>query len=326
MRPTLPERVRRDGSRLAKHVQQLATRIEEPTLREAALQYPQAGGKLLRPALATMSCEAAGGEPTAADPLAASIELVHTFSLVHDDLMDHDEMRRGVPSVHAAHGESTSILAGDALFSLAFEALGELPETPPAIRIVSEVAQTARTLCEGQKLDMDFEDEWPDVGAYEAMIERKTAVLFACATGNAARLAGADDHVVEALTRFGHCLGMGFQIQDDLLDLVGDVEELGKPQGSDVQAGKKTHPLLEARERLEGEPRAHFEAIITGQAQAEDVAWVQERAEETGAIGASRDRAIGFFDQAEQALKTLPESPARQDLKQTLDWLRERDH
>jgi geranylgeranyl diphosphate synthase type I len=325
VRPTLPERVRREGTRLAKHVQQLVRRIEEPTLREAALQYPEAGGKLLRPALAAMSCEAAGGEPTMADPLAASVELVHTFSLVHDDLMDGDEMRRGVPSVHADHGESTSILAGDALFALAFEALGDLPETPPGVEVVGDVARTARTLCEGQRLDMSFEEDRPDVDRYESMIEKKTAVLFACATRNAALLGASDEHVVDTLSRFGWTLGMGFQIQDDLLDLVGDPEDLGKPQGSDVVAGKKTHPLLAARQRLEGEPRARFDAILTGEASREDVEWVLHVAEDTGALEASRQRAAGFFDQSQQALTTLPESPAREDLLETLAWLRERD-
>lgn len=322
-----PERVRREGSRLAKHVQQLVRRIEEPSLREAALTYPEAGGKLLRPALAAMSCEAAGGEPTAADPLAASIELVHTFSLVHDDLMDEDDVRRGVPSVHTAYDEPTSILAGDALFALAFESLGDLPETPPGVQVVADVARTARNLCEGQQVDMSFEADWPMVDRYESMIEKKTAVLFACSTENAARLAGGDEHTVETLARFGRSLGMGFQIQDDLLDLVGDTEALGKPQGSDVAAGKKTYPLIATRERLDGEPRNRFDAILEdGDPRRDDVEWVLHVAEDTGALEASRERARTFFDQAEDALFALPETPAREDLAETLTWLRERDH
>jgi geranylgeranyl diphosphate synthase type I len=323
---TRPERVRREGTRLAKHVQRLVRRVEEPELREAALQYPEAGGKLLRPALAAMSCEAAGGEPTAADPLAASVELVHTFSLLHDDLMDADEVRRGVDSVHVAYDEPTSILAGDALFALAFESLGDLPETPPGVQVVADVATTARHLCEGQRLDMSFEADRPTVDRYESMIEKKTAVLFACATRNAARLAGADDHTVETLDRFGRCLGMGFQVQDDLLDLVGDTHQLGKPQGSDIVAGKKTYPLIATRERLEGEPRNRFDAILEGEAPQEDVDWVLHVAEDTGAVDASRERAVDFFDQAGDALSTLPASPAREDLADTLDWLRQRDH
>jgi geranylgeranyl diphosphate synthase type I len=320
-----PERVRREGTRLAKRIERLVQRIDEDTLREAALQYPEAGGKHLRPALAAMSCEAAGGEPTAADPLAASVELVHTFSLVHDDLMDEDEVRRGVPSVHAAYGESTSILAGDALFALAFESLGDLPETPPGVEVVADVARTARSLCEGQRLDMSFEDEWPTVDAYESMIEKKTAVLFACATRNAARLGGADEHTVETLARFGRTLGVGFQVQDDLLDLVGDPDVLGKPQGSDVAAGKKTHPILATRERLESEPRNRFDRIIAGGSPREEVEWALDVAEDTGALEASRQRAASFFDQAEDALQAAPDSPAREDLFATLDRLRDRE-
>jgi len=322
----LPDRVRREGSRLRKHVQDVVRSIEEPKLREAALSYPNAGGKMLRPALAAMSCEAAGGEPTTADSLAASVELVHTFSLVHDDFMDRDQVRRGVDTVHVAHDDATAILAGDVLFSLAFETLDELPDRAAGLTVAGDVARTARTLCEGQRLDMDFEDRWPSVDEYERMVHKKTAVLFACATRNGARLAGADPHTVEALAHFGRALGTGFQVQDDLLDMVGDPEETGKPRGSDVRAGKKTYPVLEALERLEGSNRDALVSVLETDTEPADVDQALDRIEACGALDATRDRANGFFDEAADALTNLPGTAAREDLQSTLDWLRTRQH
>ncbi len=166
----LPDRVLQASERLSKKLEAVVGTIEEARLREACLHYPQAGGKALRPALAVIACEATGGTAEDADPLAVSVELLHTFSLVHDDLMDRDEVRRGVPAVHKAFDEATAILAGDALYALSFEQLSELGAQPGTAEVVASVARTARTLCEGQSMDMAFETSWPDLATYEAMI------------------------------------------------------------------------------------------------------------------------------------------------------------
>lgn len=272
-----------------------------------------------------LSCEAAGGEPEHADPLALSVELLHTFSLVHDDLMDRDEVRRGVPTVHLAYDEATAILAGDALYALSFEVLSKL-EHGPSMEILGDVARTARRLCEGQQSDMDFEGAWPDVDAYEAMIGKKTAALFACASGNGARIAGADARTVEALERFGRTLGTGFQVQDDLLDLVGEETTLGKPVGSDVRAGKKTHPILVAHERAGDEAAGRLRAILEEpQPTDEQVDWVLDLVARTDAEAASRERAHELFDEAHEAVASLPESDARAVLLDLIEWVRTRD-
>lgn len=320
-----PERVVEQGARLAKELEAAISIIQEPELREAALAYPRAGGKALRPALAVLSCEATGGELETADPLALSVELLHTFSLVHDDLMDDDELRRGVPAVHVAYDDASAILAGDVLYALSFEVLSRLGQAPWTAAVLEEVARTARVLCEGQHLDMVYEGRWPTVEEYEGMIAKKTAALFACATSNGARIAGAGAEVVEAMDRFGHALGMGFQIQDDILDLVGDPERLGKPVGSDVLAGKKSHPLLAAHQAASPEDRDRLDAILDGQATEADIAWVLELCETTDALSTSRARARAWLDEARQALDALDQSPATRDLAGLVDWLETRD-
>ncbi len=323
----LPDRVLQASQRLSKELEAAVGTIDEPRLRAAALHYPQAGGKALRPALAVTACQAAGGQPEAADPLALSVELLHTFSLVHDDLMDRDEVRRGVPAVHKAFDEATAILAGDALYALSFEQLSHLGHQPGTSEVVASVATTARILCEGQSMDMAFETSWPELDAYETMIRRKTAALFACATANGARLAGADEATIEALATFGESLGLAFQIQDDVLDLTVETDALGKPQGSDVLAGKKTHPMILARQAASPREKERLEMILDRGAQDRDeVAWVVDLCEETGAITQSTGRAFELFEQARQALDALDPSPARDDLEGVLTWVRDRGH
>ncbi len=275
--------------------------------------------------LAVLSCEAAGAQARDADPVAVGVELLHTFSLVHDDLMDEDATRRGVDTVHEAHDDATAILAGDALFALAFEALDEMPQDGTTARIATDLARTARRLCEGQQLDMQYEDDWPTVQAYERMVEKKTAELFSSATRNGARAAGADDETVRTLGAFGQAFGHAFQVQDDLLDLVGDEAALGKPIGSDVQAGKKTHPILEAHARATDANRERLVATLEGQPGREDVAWVVELVHETGALEASRRNASERFDEAQERLRELPDSPAVDELARLVDALVDRD-
>lgn len=253
------------------------------------------------------------------------MELLHTFSLVHDDLMDQDATRRGTSTIHEAYDDAAAILAGDVLFALAFETLDELPPSSTTARIAMDLARTARCLCEGQHLDMAYEDAWPTVDEYETMIEKKTAELFASACRNGARVAEDQGSITKNLGRFGLALGMAFQIQDDILDLDGNEEALGKPVGSDIRAGKKTHPILVAREQASAEDRQRLEDILDGEPSPSEVAWVIDLVETTGSIDASRDGAAQAFQKARSHLEDVPESPALDDLEALLNWLVDRD-
>jgi geranylgeranyl diphosphate synthase type I len=204
-------------------------------------------GKGVRQALAVLGAEAAGGPAGAGVPGAVAVELVHTFSLLHDDIMDGDALRRGRPAVWKAYGTGPAVLAGDALFALAVETLGATPHAAAAVR---QLTTALSDLVRGQADDLLFaERPWtgPEavgVGEYEVMAERKTGALLGCAPALGAQLAGAPRETATALDRAGRHLGVAFQIADDLLGMWGDPLVMGKPVHSDLRQGKKTLPVL----------------------------------------------------------------------------------
>jgi geranylgeranyl diphosphate synthase type II len=204
----------------------------EPAPLHAAMRhlvFP--GGKRVRPAFAFAACEAVGCPPERVLPLAAALELVHTYSLVHDDLpcMDDDALRRGRPTVHAVYGEALAVLAGDALLARAFEVLARGSAAAGAgaeacLEVLAELALAAGSaaLVGGQAADLAFSADGADAAAIERVHERKTAALFAAASGGAARLAGASAALGDRLRRFGLAAGIAFQIADDVEDGAGD--------------------------------------------------------------------------------------------------------
>ena len=201
------------------------------------------GGKRLRPALCIAACEACGG--TAADALGAAcaLELLHTSTLIHDDLpaMDDDTLRRGRPTCHIAFDEATAILAGDALLALSFEILAPLPN---GARLVAELSGSFARIAAGQMLDLQAEGKTPDARTVETIHRSKTAALLRAACVMGGLCAGADDSTLETLTVYGESTGLAFQLIDDLLDESSTEEELGKNIGSDREKGKMTWPAV----------------------------------------------------------------------------------
>ena len=230
-----------------------------PTQLHEAMRYSIfAGGKRVRPILAMAAAEAVGGRGEEVLPFAAAVECVHTYSLIHDDLpsMDDDDMRRGKASAHKAFDEATAILAGDALLALAFEVLSR----PAMVRryrperllaAVGELADAAgsRKLVAGQVMDLSYEGKQVDQETVKQIMQTKTAALIRASLTGGALLAGGNRQQVEGLGRFGNNLGMVFQIKDDLLDLEGNPNELGKAVGKDSAKGKATFPSLLGPER-----------------------------------------------------------------------------
>ena len=210
------------------------------------------GGKRLRPAFAFAACEAVGSDPKRALPAAAAVELIHTYSLVHDDLpaMDDDDLRRGRPTVHRRFGEATAVLAGDALLTLAFEVLGSYPRTAEAAsRRGAAVVAAARGagvagMVGGQLADLEAENRKIDGDRLRWIHRHKTGALFAASCAIGAIHAGAASACRKALERFGLEVGLAFQIADDLLDRSGSREALGKTPGKDRHSGKATYPAL----------------------------------------------------------------------------------
>lgn len=204
------------------------------------------GGKAIRPTLVVLTAEAAGSSPDAAVPAAVAVELVHNFTLLHDDVMDGDATRRGRPTVWTVFGSSAAILAGDALLALAFEVLAASGH-PAASEATRMLSAAVLELVDGQYADLSFETrEQVDVAECTAMTARKTGSLLGCAAAIGGSFAGADPNRIVHLRRFGECLGVAFQHVDDLLGIWGNPMIIGKPEYADLYRRKKSLPVVAA--------------------------------------------------------------------------------
>jgi geranylgeranyl diphosphate synthase type II len=237
-------------------------------LREAMAYSLLAGGKRLRPILVLLAAEACGGSAEAAMPAACAIEMIHTYSLIHDDLpaMDDDDMRRGRPTNHVQFGEGMAILAGDALLTLAFEILARDVRPPHlAAACCADLANAAGSvgMVAGQVADLEAEQcGVPTLELLESIHRRKTGRLLNSALTLGGRIAGADDTMLKALTTYGGNLGLAFQITDDLLDITGVAARMGKGVGKDAQRGKLTYPALQGEEGSREKARSLITAAV----------------------------------------------------------------
>jgi geranylgeranyl diphosphate synthase type I len=206
------------------------------------------GGKQVRSAFCLLACEATGGEAAAAAPAGAAIELVHSFTLLHDDIADQDEVRRGRPTAWKLWGVGHAITAGDALYALANLATNQLAQhaSPEIVAAaLRELNQAVLDVCEGQQLDLSYEGRDDlDYADYLKMVSLKTGALYRAAAAVGTQVAGADDEVVAALRNFGSVIGMAYQIRDDILGLWGDPQKTGKPAGSDLRRNKRSLPIV----------------------------------------------------------------------------------
>ena len=311
-------------------------------LYEASRYLLEAGGKRLRPTILLLAAEMlADEEPLSRNyrsfpgkegrdidvmTAAVSIEIIQSFTLIHDDIMDDDDMRRGVPAVHEEYGLSTAILAGDTLYSKAFENM--LNTGAPAdrsVRALGELANTCTEICEGQSLDIDFETrDHVDPEGYLEMVELKTAVLYAAAAAIPATILGYDE-AVDPLHGYGLDVGRAFQIQDDLLDLTTPTEQLGKQRGSDLVEGKRT--LITVHARDQGVDVDHLVTTDSVSAVTEaEIDDAVDRLEAAGSIEYARNTAREFVASGKQRLAQLPDNEAHDLLEGIADYLIERDY
>ena len=231
-----------------------------PAILHEAMRYSIfAGGKRLRPALVFAATEAVGGSREDALPAACAVEMIHTYSLIHDDLpaMDDDDLRRGLPTCHKKFGEATAILAGDGLLTYAFEILTATPRAEAVADIVRAVARGAGTqgMVGGQVLDLEGEGKPPTLITVAAIHAWKTAALITACCQAGALAGGATQKECEHLTAYGQNIGLAFQIVDDILDITSSPETLGKTPGKDAQAGKATYPAVLGIEKAWQEAR-----------------------------------------------------------------------
>ncbi|HPW73989.1 MAG: polyprenyl synthetase family protein [Methanothrix sp.] len=287
-------------------------------LYEASRHLVDSGGKRLRPSMLLLAAQAAGGEAQALAPAAVSIELVHNFTLIHDDIMDNADVRRGRPAVHKIWGQSGAILAGDTLYSKAFQVLGMTAASPERIlAAMNMLSRTCTAICEGQWLDMEFESrERVTEQEYMEMIEKKTGVLYGASAGMGAILVGASPEVVGAMDEFGRLTGMGFQLQDDVIDLMTPERVSGKRQGGDLIEGKKTLIMIHAFANDVVVP-----VFGRKDASEEEISRSISILQESGSIDYARSRAEEMVVRGKRALDVLPSSPAKETMLELADYM-----
>jgi geranylgeranyl diphosphate synthase, type I len=276
-----------------------------------------AGGKRLRPAVLLISADIVKrGRSDDLMSAAMALELIHTFTLIHDDIMDQDAERRGVPTVHVRWDEPTAILAGDVLYANAFEFLCRaLADDRSRVRAVTMLARTCAQICEGQHLDMSFEKR-DDVTEYEYldMVQKKTGALYAASAAIGGMLAGANTIQTDALYAYGLSSGIAFQIQDDIIDLLESKEKIGKDRGSDLREGKKTLLSIKAAEK--GFDLSPFRRNLSNAEMDRLVADL----EGSGVIDEVRAVALERADAAKAALSVFPHTEERQLLIDIVDY------
>ncbi len=275
-------------------------------------------GKRLRPFLVLLAVKAGGGKYKDAYNAALAVEMLHSFTLVHDDIMDNADIRRGQMTLHKKYDLSTAILSGDVLLAVAYEYLLKDAKTN-ANAVIAEFTRGLIEVCEGQGLDKEFEAR-KKVGLdeYLVMITKKTAVLVETCCAIGALIAGADKKTVAGLRNFGLNVGIAFQIQDDLLDIIANEKEFGKKIGGDLIEGKKTFLLLTALKNARGKNLASIKRVINERGIPESEVILYKRIfEDTGAIEEAKRTIRIYTDKALKSLRVLPDSAD----KEIFHWL-----
>ena len=292
------------------------------TLHDASAHIISSGGKRVRPKLLMLAYAACGGQDidTVID-LASSVEMVHTATLVHDDINDHSDFRRGKVAVHKRWGRTFALLTGDYLFTKVYELMA--PYGNPFNVMMSDACVK---LVEGETLQAHVAKTGEiDREIYKKIIARKTASLFEVATKMGAAYAGATDQEVEALKQYGYNLGMAFQLVDDILDVIGDAAEMGKPVGLDVAQGRGV-VVAEAAVAAESYSNGNGNGAAVAQALPDDdpVKRMMDRMRESGALELAKMQAFEMGNRARAALEIIPESDAKDELNDLIDLVLDR--
>lgn len=278
-----------------------------------------AGGKRVRPQLAMIASQMFGGKDEEVLPAALALEVFHNFTLLHDDVMDKADVRRGRPTVHVKWNENTAILSGDQMVIEAYKLLSGVPadKLPKVLQLFNKMATE---ICEGQQYDVDFESqEHVTIEEYLKMIRLKTSVLLANALQTGAYIAGADDQAQETLYQFGINIGLAFQIQDDILDVWGDPITFGKAVGGDISCNKKTFVYLEAKKRGGERLEEWYSQVLEDNT--EKIAAVKEIFEQLEVRAVCEKVVEDYTQKALALLDQLPQNEATEQLRQLANKL-----
>ena len=297
-------------------------------------QFLEGGGKRWRPTLCLLVNKSLGGSIETALPFAAGVELVHNFSLIHDDIEDGDRSRRGRPTLWVLHGRAKAINIGDNMLNKAYEAVTRLKENgvsaEKTLWCLRLLCDSTVTLSEGQAMEMNFLDRW-DVteDEYMEMVWRKTGVLVSAAVAGGAYLAGAGESVVGAMKDYGRLIGPAFQITDDVLNLSGDFDRYQKEIGGDIREGKKTLMVIHLlRNASEGEKKRAMEILGKPRSKTtgEGCRYVLDLMDKYRSIEYAREMANERIDGALEKLRSLPDSEERDVLEGLTNFLVNRDY
>ncbi len=304
-----------------KEIMKSMNKIRQERLHGAMTHLFSGGGKRYRAILPRLVGEAIGNAHDGHYTLGSSIEIIHNFTLVHDDIMDQDPIRRGLNAVHVEYDDAPAINAGDAMLAVGFEILADSEDISPENLkfLVQSIGEMVRRVAEGQQEDFDFEKrDYVSEEEYIAMIAGKTSAMFETCAETGAKLAGADSKTVEEMADWGLKLGLCFQLMDDLIDITGDTETLGKPAGSDVVQGKKTLIAIHALDS--GNDLPTFSKVYgQGECSDEDLERAVEELRNNGSIDYAMDRAMRYHSEAHKILDGLVPSPALEVLRQLTD-------
>ena len=297
-------------------------KMKQNNLHGAMTHLFKGGGKRLRAILPRLVGEAVGEANDGHYTLGASIEIIHNFTLIHDDIIDQDPIRRGLDAVHVEYDDATAINAGDAMLAVGFEILAESNEVPDELlgHLIRSIGEMVRKVAEGQQEDIEFEtrDEVSEED-YIAMIAGKTSAMFETCARTGSILAGASDDQVSNMAQWGLNLGLCFQLMDDLIDITGDTETLGKPAGSDVVQGKRT--LIAIHALNSDSDLSNFNEVFgSGKCSEEALAKAVSELEISGSIEYARNRAMHHHSLAHECLDKLEESPALSVLRELTDF------
>lgn len=293
-----------------------------PRIPEVTAHLVDAGGKRLRPLLTIAAAEMCGYSGPYHVHLAATVEFIHTATLLHDDVVDESQQRRGRPTANLLWDNKSSILVGDYLFSRAFQLMVE----PGSLRVLDILSNASATIAEGEVLQLTAaRDLATTEDTYLQVVRGKTAALFSAATEVGGVIAGASDAHTSALFEYGDALGIAFQIVDDLLDVVGDSKATGKNIGDDFRERKLTLPLIKAIAAGDDHERVFWKRTIEkGNQQQDDLDYAISLMKKHGAIEATRQDALSWAHKAQSAIRTLPDHPLRDILDQLALYVVER--
>ena len=306
-------------------IERALTHSKLTRLSGAMMHLLEGGGKRLRATLPWLVAKAVGDTHSGLLDVGAAIEIIHNFTLVHDDIMDDDDVRRGRPAVHIAYDLPTAINAGDAMLAIAFEAMavaeGIEPELLPFL--VKRIGRMVRKCSEGQQLDIEFENrEVVSEEEYIEMIHGKTAAMFLTCAEVGSHLAGADEDVIQCMHDWGLALGLCFQLMDDLIDVLSDSDTLGKPSGSDVAQGKRTLMVIHALRQPPSQSKDDLLAVL-GKGEnvtAEQVAKGHQALHDLGSIEYAKVKAESYHRKAHDCLDRISDNPALRALRELTDY------